>query len=113
MKKTAIVSGGTSGIGVGVSHALARDGWQVIAAGVSQSEIDAFDARDNIELRMLDVADPDSVEALFSGLFGLERRCCAIDQGFGRLVGRRWHSRQCRCSRLNRNGNDARYKGDS
>jgi len=72
MSKTAIVTGGTSGIGAGVSHALAQDGWQVIAAGVSQSEIDAFDARDNIELRMLDVTDPDSVEELFSGLDHLD-----------------------------------------
>lgn len=72
MSKTAIVTGGTSGIGAGVSHALAQDGWQVIAAGVSQSEIDAFDARDNIELRMLDVTDPDSVEGLFSGLDRLD-----------------------------------------
>ena len=66
------VTGGTSGIGAGVSHALAQDGWQVIAAGVSQSEIDAFDARDNIELRVLDVTDPDSVEGLFSGLNRLD-----------------------------------------
>ena len=72
MNKTAIVTGGTSGIGAGVSHALAQDGWQVIAAGVSQSEIDAFDARDNIELRVLDVTDPDSVEGLFSGLNRLD-----------------------------------------
>ena len=72
MKKTAIVTGGTRGIGAGVSHALAQDGWQVIAAGVSQSEIDAFEARDNIELRMLDVTDPDSVEALFSGVDRLD-----------------------------------------
>lgn len=82
MRKTAIVTGGTSGIGAGVSNALAQDGWQVIAAGVSQSEIDAFDARDNIELRMLDVTDPDSVEELFSGLDRLDAlvNCAGILQ---------------------------------
>ncbi|WP_419908910.1 SDR family NAD(P)-dependent oxidoreductase [Hoeflea sp.] len=72
MTKTAVVTGGTRGIGAGVAKALSRDGWQVVAAGVSQTEIDAFDGPEEIELRLLDVTDSESVERLFSNLDSLD-----------------------------------------
>lgn len=64
--KTAIVTGGTGGIGAGVSRVLADAGWSVIAASTSQAEMDAFVPHPNIALEPLDVSDGDSVAGLFS-----------------------------------------------
>lgn len=66
MTKTVVVTGGTRGIGAAVSRVLAAAGWKVIAASVSQAEIDAFDASGDIELQLLDVTDQHSVDRLFS-----------------------------------------------
>ncbi len=63
--RTAIVTGGTRGIGGAISRVLAAAGWQVIAATVSQAEIDAFEGPANIELHRLDVTDDASVGELF------------------------------------------------
>lgn len=68
MKKTVVVTGGTRGIGGAVSHGLFAAGWHVIAATVSQAEIDAFDGPSDIDLRLLDVTDNSSVTALFGAL---------------------------------------------
>lgn len=72
MSKTVVVTGGTSGIGKGVATRLAKDGWRVIAATVSQAEIDAFDGADNIETRLLDVVDRAAVDSLFASLGKLD-----------------------------------------
>lgn len=70
--KLAVVTGGTRGIGEGVSRSPAREGWTVIAASASQDEIDAFAPQDGIETRRLDVTDQASVAALFDGLERLD-----------------------------------------
>ena len=70
--RQAFVTGGTSGIGAGVARTLANAGWSVIAASVSQSELDAFEAHDAIAVRWLDVTDPASVETAFSDLTQLD-----------------------------------------
>lgn len=70
--KTAVVTGGTRGIGAGVALALADAGWRVIAASPSEAERNAFPARDGIELTDLDVTDGTSVAELFSGLDRLD-----------------------------------------
>lgn len=67
-QKTIVVTGGTSGIGAGVSRAMADAGWHVIAATVSQAEIDRFDCPGDVRTQLLDVTDADSVAALFDGL---------------------------------------------
>ncbi|MEX3007621.1 SDR family NAD(P)-dependent oxidoreductase [Hoeflea sp. TYP-13] len=72
MKKIVVVTGGTRGIGAGVAKKLSQAGWQVIAAGVSQAEIDAFDGPEEIELQLLDVTDSESVKNLFSTLDRLD-----------------------------------------
>jgi len=68
MSKTVVVTGGTRGIGGAVSHVLSNAGWHVIAASNSQDEIDAFETTDNIAVKLLDVTDAASVDALFSNL---------------------------------------------
>jgi NAD(P)-dependent dehydrogenase (short-subunit alcohol dehydrogenase family) len=70
--KTVVVTGGTRGIGEGVSRVLAENGWSVIAASASPEERDAFEAHDRIELRHLDVTDAASVSGLFAGLQRLD-----------------------------------------
>ena len=70
--RQAFVTGGTSGIGAGVARTLANAGWSVIAASVSQSELDAFEAQDAIAVRRLDVTDQASVETAFSDLTQLD-----------------------------------------
>jgi len=68
MNKTVVVTGGTRGIGGAVSRVLFASGWHVIAATVSQTEIEAFDGPDNIDLRLLDVTDNSAVKALFGSI---------------------------------------------
>jgi len=71
MKKV-LVTGGTGGIGVGVAHCLAEVGCSVIAVSASQVELDAFKPQDSIELRLMDVTDQASVDAVFASLDGLD-----------------------------------------
>jgi len=72
MKNTVVVTGGTRGIGAGVSRVLSASGWHVIAASNSQEEIDAFEKSVNIDVCLLDVTDAVSVNALFSRLDQLD-----------------------------------------
>ena len=70
--KHALVTGGTRGIGAGVARSLAKAGWSVTAASVSQSELDAFEPQDGITVQLLDVTDQSSVDAAFAGLTQLD-----------------------------------------
>lgn len=72
MSKTIIVTGGTSGIGAGVANVLHEAGIHVIAATVSQKEIDEFAGPKDIDLRLLDVTDTGSVQCLFKELKALD-----------------------------------------
>jgi len=71
MKKV-LVTGGTGGIGVGVAHCLAEVGCSVIAVSTSQADLDALKPQDSIELRLMDVTDQASVNAVFASLDGLD-----------------------------------------
>ncbi len=68
MTRTAVVTGGTGGIGGGVAKCLADEGWEVVAASVSQDEIDAFVPSPRIRTALLDVTDDTSVRDFFGGL---------------------------------------------
>jgi len=70
--KQVLVTGGTGGIGAGVARALAEAGWSVIAASVSQPELDGFENQKGITLRLLDVTDQNSVDAVFGDLSRLD-----------------------------------------
>src|SRR5262245_21662486 len=55
---TALVTGGTSGIGRAITLALADAGCQVLATGLTAAEIEGFDIGERtIETRQLDVTD--------------------------------------------------------
>lgn len=70
--KQAIVTGGTRGIGEGVARTLASAGWSVVAASVSQEELDAFAPQEGLETRLLDVTSQASVDAVFGELKRLD-----------------------------------------
>lgn len=70
--KQVLVTGGTQGIGAGIARSLAKDGWSVIAASVSQKELDNFVPQDGISVRHLDVTDQASVDAVFGDLTRLD-----------------------------------------
>ena len=72
MSKTVLVTGGTRGIGEGAVRYLAEKGWNVVAATVSQAEIDAFDAPPGGTTALVDVTDQASVDALFDGIGKLD-----------------------------------------
>lgn len=82
MRKTVVVTGGTSGIGAAVSRVLSDTGWQVVAATISQTEIETFNGPDDIELMLLDVTNQASVDALFGSLKKLDAlvNCAGILQ---------------------------------
>ncbi|MCZ8107271.1 MAG: SDR family oxidoreductase [Burkholderiales bacterium] len=60
-RRTALVTGGTRGIGEGVARALAAQGWRVLAGSASQAEIDAFAPDPTIETVLVDVTSDASV----------------------------------------------------
>jgi NAD(P)-dependent dehydrogenase (short-subunit alcohol dehydrogenase family) len=67
-QKTAIVTGGGSGIGRAVALALSRENYAVVVAGRRLAELDETVKRagtDAIIAVVTDVADPESVRALF------------------------------------------------
>lgn len=69
--RTAIVTGGTRGIGAGVARSLAAAGYDVTATGLSAEEVAAFPERPGLRARRLDVTDAGSVGGLVDGLESL------------------------------------------
>ena len=69
--KSVLVSGGTSGIGLGLATAFAAAGAEVLATGATEAEIAAAGAANpGIEFSVLDVRDNAAVEAFAAGLLG-------------------------------------------
>lgn len=65
--RTALVTGGTRGIGESVSRVLADAGYRVFAGGIAQDEIDAFAPHPAITPFLLDVTQDASVAAAVAG----------------------------------------------
>jgi len=71
--KTALVTGGTGGIGGGIAKALARVGASVIATGVDREEVAKFDAEGlDIRASRLDVTDPEQIAECIRGIASLD-----------------------------------------
>ena len=67
MTKTAVVIGGTRGIGEGIVLSLLTEGWQVFVTGVSEDEVAAFDlAEKAVACNELDVRDTAAVNNYFA-----------------------------------------------
>jgi NAD(P)-dependent dehydrogenase (short-subunit alcohol dehydrogenase family) len=74
--KTALVTGGTSGIGLAIVRALRRDGARVIAIGRSKGHVEAFREQFSQDplatAELADVRDPDELKAVRDRLDGLD-----------------------------------------
>ena len=58
---TAIVTGGTGGLGAAVVARLLDDGWRVVVPWVVEEELSRVPERDGLELVQADLFDPDEV----------------------------------------------------
>ncbi|HEY1476036.1 MAG TPA: SDR family oxidoreductase, partial [Chthoniobacterales bacterium] len=70
MQRIAVVTGGGSGIGAAVAHALAGDGWTVVLAGRRRAALEAVVASGSgltgvLDAIPTDVTDEASVRSLF------------------------------------------------
>ena len=72
MTNTAVVTGGTGGIGTGVTDALLAAGWQVVATGITREEVDASPDRPGLEKAVLDVTDETAVSSFLARLERLD-----------------------------------------
>ena len=70
--KTAVVTGGTQGIGAGIAHRLAALGARVVAAGLTPTDAQRASFGAGIEVVALDVSSNDDVAALFAPLTSLD-----------------------------------------
>jgi len=66
MRKSAIVTGGTGGLGSAVVARLIDDGWRVVVPWIVEDELSRVDQRDGLELIQADLFDPDAVGSVVS-----------------------------------------------
>jgi len=64
MSATAIVSGGTGGLGSAVTAALLEAGWRVVVPYVDERELERLERSDRLETIAADLFDPDAVAAV-------------------------------------------------
>ena len=64
MAHTAIVTGGTGGLGSAVVERLLDDGWRVVVPWIVENELERVPARDGLELVQADLFDPEAVESV-------------------------------------------------
>ncbi len=64
MDRTAIVTGGTGGLGSAVVARLLDDGWRVVVPWIAERELERVEARDGLELIQADLFDQESVQAV-------------------------------------------------
>ena len=61
MAKTAVITGGTGGLGVAVTARLLADGWHVVVPWRSERELDRLDRHERLTLVRADLSDPGAV----------------------------------------------------
>ncbi|MGH2881799.1 MAG: SDR family NAD(P)-dependent oxidoreductase [Solirubrobacteraceae bacterium] len=64
MTQTAIITGGTGGLGSAVVERLLDDGWRVVVPWIVEDELSRVPARDGLELVQADLFDPDAVASV-------------------------------------------------
>ena len=66
MTGSAIVTGGTGGLGAAVVARLLADGWRVIVPWIVEAELERVDRRDGLELVRADLSDAAAVASIVS-----------------------------------------------
>jgi NAD(P)-dependent dehydrogenase (short-subunit alcohol dehydrogenase family) len=61
--RTALVTGGTGGLGSAVTSTLLAEGWRVVVPWVAERELERVPQREGLELVHADLFDPDDVAA--------------------------------------------------
>ncbi len=84
MESTAIVTGGTGGLGSAVVTRLLDDGWRVVVPWIMETELERVEERDGLELVQADLFDPADVAAVVATGAGDE---AAPLRGLVNLVG--------------------------
>jgi NAD(P)-dependent dehydrogenase (short-subunit alcohol dehydrogenase family) len=64
MAKTALVTGGTGGLGTAVVARLLDDGWRVVVPWVVERELERVQSHDRLHLIQADLSDADAVAAV-------------------------------------------------
>jgi NAD(P)-dependent dehydrogenase (short-subunit alcohol dehydrogenase family) len=68
--KTALVTGGTGGLGSAVVARLLEDGWRVVVPWVAEHELTRVPEHDRLELVQADLFDPDGVASALAAASG-------------------------------------------
>jgi NAD(P)-dependent dehydrogenase (short-subunit alcohol dehydrogenase family) len=64
MDRTALVTGGTGGLGTAVVERLLADGWRVVVPWVAEHELERIERRPGLELVPADLFAPEAVRAV-------------------------------------------------
>lgn len=72
MSKHVLVTGGSGGIGNGIANAFAKQGYKVVATGLTGQEIATLPPHENIRYETLDVSNNDDVLRLMSQFEALD-----------------------------------------
>jgi NAD(P)-dependent dehydrogenase (short-subunit alcohol dehydrogenase family) len=70
MAQTALVTGGTGGLGVAVVERFLADGWRVVVPWVVERGLERLAPRDGLELRRADLFDPAEVTQVVAAAGG-------------------------------------------
>jgi NAD(P)-dependent dehydrogenase (short-subunit alcohol dehydrogenase family) len=84
MDRTAIVTGGTGGLGASVVERLLGDGWRVVVPWIVEGELDRLPPRDGLELVKADLFDAEAVAEVVAAAGG---DAAAPVRGLVNLVG--------------------------
>ena len=70
MTKTAVITGGTGGLGAAVTRRLLADGWHVVVPWVHEHELERLDQHDRLSLVRADLFDPGAVSEVVTAAAG-------------------------------------------
>ncbi len=87
--RTAIITGGTGGLGAAVTRRFLDDGWRAVVPWVNERELERVQRRDGLELVQADLFDPQAVAQVASAAGESTRAVVNLVGGF--LAGGRVH----------------------
>jgi NAD(P)-dependent dehydrogenase (short-subunit alcohol dehydrogenase family) len=70
MSQSALITGGTGGLGAAVVSSFLEAGWHVVVPWVAEQELERVEQHERLTLIQADLFDPDSVETVVSAAVG-------------------------------------------